>query len=179
MNQNLIKLFNNSFKQFLQKNLNNILSDVAERNLCSRLGYDFELLFPNYGITGYYADTEYNRKQEGQVKTVLDDKMEIISIQCDLIIHSRGEIVSYDNLIAIEMKKSTRPNSEKISDRKRLRALTKESYDDIWSNDGIAHPEHVCGYDLGIYLILNIQKRNFEIEYYDKGNYISNEIMHF
>ncbi|KFF10395.1 hypothetical protein IW15_20430 [Chryseobacterium soli] len=179
MNKHLTDLFKASFNHFLQKNVNNILNDVAERNLCSRLGYEFELLFPDYDIVGYYADSEYNRKQEGQVKTILDDKMEVIPIQCDLIIHSRGKIVSNDNLIAIEMKKSTRPDSEKISDRKRLRALTKESYDDIWSNDGIALPEHVCGYDLGIYLILNIQKRNFEIEYFSEGNYIRTENITF
>jgi len=179
MNQSLIHLFNDAFKQFLKKNLNNILNDTAERNLCSRFGYDFELLFNKYAVTGYYADTEYNRKQEGKVKTILDEEMIIVPIQCDLIIHSRGENISNDNLIAIEMKKSTRPNSEKISDRKRLRALTKDSYNDIWSNDGIALPEHVCGYDLGIYLILNIQKRYFEVEYYFKGNYINKEIKNF
>jgi len=179
MNENLLNLFNESFKQFLECDLNNILNNVAERNLCSRLGFNIELNLRKYGIEGYYADTEYNRKQEGQVKTILDEEMEIVPVQCDLIIHSRGEIISKDNLIAIEMKKSTRPNTEKISDRKRLRALTKESYDDIWSNDGIALPEHVCGYDIGIYLILNIQKRNFKIEYYNKGVFIRQEIWQF
>ena len=85
--------------------------------------------------------------------------MVVVPIQCDLIVHSRGKNIENDNLIAIEMKKSTRPKSEFIDDRKRLRALTKESYDDIWSNDGIALPELVCGYDIGIYLILDIGKR--------------------
>ncbi|WP_312314774.1 hypothetical protein [Empedobacter brevis] len=179
MNQNLLNLFNESFSQFLNKNLKSILSDVAERNLCSRLGFEFEFLFSKYNINGYFADTEYNRKQEGQVKTILDEKMVVIPIQCDLIIHSRGENIINDNLIAIEMKKSSRPKSELADDRKRLRALTKESYDNIWSNDGIALPEHVCGYDVGIYLILNIKKRNFDIEYYYKGNLISVESQSF
>lgn len=179
MNQTLIDISKNALNQFIKKNLNNILNDVSERNLCSRLGYDFENLFSVYKITGYYADTEYNRKQEGQVKTILDNEMKVIPIQCDIIIHSRGEIIAKDNLIAIEMKKSTRPNLEKTSDRNRLRALTKESYDNIWSNDGIALPEHVCDYDLGIYLILNIRERNFEIEYFYKENFVTGEIINF
>ncbi|WP_197083978.1 hypothetical protein [Sphingobacterium sp. Ag1] len=77
------------------------------------------------------------------------------------------------------MKKSTRPKSELRNDRKRLRALTKESYDDIWSNDGKALPEHVCGYDIGIYLILNIQKRTFDIEYYFKGRLVKSRTIDF
>ncbi|MCX8525427.1 hypothetical protein OF897_16045 [Chryseobacterium formosus] len=173
MDKNLLNLFHDSFNHFLESNLDNILNGVAERNLCARLGLNFEFNFQKYGLEGYYADAEYNRKQGGEVKTILDNETEIIPIQCDLIIHSRGGIISNDNLIAIEMKKSGRPEEEKIKDRKRLRALTKESYDDIWSNDGITLPEQVCGYDIGIYLILNITKRYFDIEYYFKGKYIT------
>ena len=179
MNQNLLNLFEEGFTIFLNKNEKSILNNVAERNLCARLGFELENLFPKYGIIDYFADTEYNRKQEGQVKTILDEEMVVVPIQCDLILHSRGEIIKNDNLIAIEMKKSRRPKSEFSDDRKRLRALTKESYDDIWSNDGIALPEHVCGYEIGIYLILDIGKREFEIEYYYKGNYVSSKFKSF
>ena len=74
-----------------------------------------------------------------------------------------------DNLIAVEMKKSTRPEDEKLSDKLRLRALTKSSYDDVWSYDGKAHPEHVCGYQLGIYIELDIENENYKIEGYVSG----------
>lgn len=40
---------------------------------------------------------------------------------------------------------------EKENDKARLVALTKDSYDGVWSFDGKTLPEHVCGYDLGIY----------------------------
>jgi len=49
-------------------------------------------------------------------------------------------------LIAFERKKTDRPNQQKETDRKRLRALTKESHNGVWSADGETLPEHVCGY---------------------------------
>lgn len=57
------------------------------------------------GIKGYYADVEYNRNKDGRVKTILNKKMEVVTINCDLILHSRGNNTKCDNLIAIEMKK--------------------------------------------------------------------------
>jgi hypothetical protein len=65
--------------------------------------------------------------QDRRFKTILDEHMEEVAVTCDLILHSRGEIASRDNLIAIEMKKSDRPREEKEKDRVRLRALTKPS----------------------------------------------------
>lgn len=145
------------------------MDDVAERNLCARLAMHFEAEMKAVGLTGYYADPEYNRKQGGQVKTILNGKMEIISVTCDLIIHSRGEIIEQDNLIAIEMAKPNKPPLEMLDDRNRLIALTKASYDDIWSNDGTTHPEHVCGYKKGIFLIIDRQARQAHLESYAGG----------
>lgn len=121
------------------------------------------------GLVGYFADTEYNRMQGGQIKTILGKSMKIITINCDIILHSRGGSVTEDNLIAIEMKKSQRPVREKNEDRDRLRTLTKRSYDRVWSNDGTTHPEHVCGYRLGAYIEVNNPKRNVRIEYFMHG----------
>ncbi len=59
-----------------------------------------------------------------------------MTIICDLIVHSRGEIVEKDNLIALEMKKAYRSMQEKENDKTRLVALTKDSYDGVWSFDG-------------------------------------------
>ena len=88
---------------------------------------------------------------------------------CDLIVHSRGEIVEKDNLIALEMKKSYRPMKEKENDKARLVALTKDSYDGVWSFDGKTLPEHVCGYDLGGYYEIDSKNCLIDIEYYVKG----------
>lgn len=66
----------------------------------------------DHGLIGYFADAEYNRKQNGQIKTIIDENMEEVKVQCDLILHSRGKNVERDNLIAIEMKKSNRLGEE-------------------------------------------------------------------
>lgn len=180
MNRKLLALiFEESIDVFLKQERQNILYDVAERNLCSRLSLYITEKLTEYKVVGYYADTEYNRKQGGQVKTILDDEMNVISIQSDLIVHSRGEILAQDNLIAIEMKKASRPELEKISDRKRLRLMTKDSYNDVWSFDGKTHPEHVCGYLLGIYIILDIAQSCCQFEYYQKGKLIYDRIQSF
>jgi hypothetical protein len=165
----LTNLFKTSSDTFFEKETAHILNGVAERSLCSRLAMYLEQLMPGFGIEGYYADTEYNRKQDGQIKTILDDQMEVVVINCDLIVHSRGNEAP-DNLIAIEMKKSNRPASEKLSDRNRLRALTKKN--DVWSYDGKVHPEHVSGYIIGVYMELDLKKRKCLFEKYKGGDLI-------
>ena len=74
-----------------------------------------------------------------------------------------------DNLIAIEMKKATAPRADKEKDRERLIALTKDSFDDVWSFGGKALPEHVCRYVLGVYYEINYKQKSILIEYYRKG----------
>jgi hypothetical protein len=170
MEKVLNAIFIEANNQFLKREVDNILNGISERNLCGRLSHYVELLLAKNKIKGYFADPEYNRKQNGAVKTILDDDAKIVTIQCDLIVHSRGTIVEQDNLIAVEMKKSNRPEEEKVDDKNRLRALTKDSYDGVWSADGIALPEHVCGYVLGFYMELNLKDRTCLIEKYRKGN---------
>jgi hypothetical protein len=173
MTDELDAIFEESFDSFLAQESANIVNGVSERNLCGRLALCLEVFKSKYGLKNYYADTEYNRKQNGKVKTVLDDDLQVIVINCDLIFHSRGEIVERDNLIAIEMKKADRPEAEKFKDRARLRAMTKASYDGVWSYDGKTHPEHVCGYELGIYVELDSNRRTFRIEEFRGGNGIA------
>lgn len=166
----LLELFKEACATFLKNEKDNILNGVSERNLSGRLAHNLENLLSKYDLKNYYADTEYNRKQDGQVKTILNDEMTVVNITCDVIVHSRGEKIEQDNLVAIEMKKSNRYEHEKNSDRDRLRALTKESYDDVWSYDGKTYPEHVCGYILGFYMEIEQAKRECFFECYHKGN---------
>lgn len=172
------KIFDESTNILLKEEVQNILDDVSERNLCSRLAIHITNKLKEYDIKGYYADSEYNRKQGGKVKTILDNEQHIIKIQCDLIVHSRGNIHP-DNLIAVEMKKSTRPEIEKEADRKRLRTMTQDSYDGVWLYDGLTHPEHVCGYFFGVYMILNIADKSCIIEYYQHGNLVNYRVQKF
>lgn len=169
MKEVLNQIFSSSIQELIDNDKDNILSGVNERNLCGRLAYYLQSNAKDKGIIGYYADTEYNRNK-GKLKTILNNKLEVVTINCDVILHSRGTITIQDNLIAIEMKKSRTPQIHKDKDRDRLKALTKDSYDDIWSFDGISLPEHVCGYIVGYYVELDISTKNFTIEEYVKGN---------
>lgn len=169
----LNQIFEQSLQQFFQREAQNILSGVSERNLCSRLAIPLETITHQNGLSAYYADTEYNRKQNGRVKTMLDDDMQVINITCDLILHSRGEVMARDNLIAIEMKKSERPEEEKVSDRARLRTLTKASFDDVWSFDGQTHPEHVCGYEVGYFIELDKDSNYYSVQQFQNGQLVA------
>src|SRR5579863_4253609 len=175
MDEIVEQIFQEAKDKFFAEECENIASDIAERNLCGRFSILLTCTLNEHNIAGYFADTEYNRKQRGQVKTILDEENNVIKIQSDLLVHSRGDIIEQDNLLTIEMKKSTRPETEKITDRKRLRAMTKTSYDGIWSADGKTHPEHVCGYLLGVYIILNIAARTYRLEFYRHGEQVNEE----
>lgn len=74
-----------------------------------------------------------------------------------------------DNLIAVEMKKSTGRSSDKNKDRDRLECLAKSPDQDIWSYGGKALPEHVCGYGLGVYYEVNFRRETILVEYYCEG----------
>jgi hypothetical protein len=164
------EIFYPSFERFVQRERINILKGVSERNLCGRLALSLEEEVRRAGLQGYYADPEYNRMQDGRIKVILDENGREVSITCDLILHSRGQIFARDNLIAIEMKKSDRQNQEKEKDRVRLRALTKASYDEnLWTADGRSLPDFVCGYELGIFMELDFQKRHVVIEEFERG----------
>jgi hypothetical protein len=170
LNPDLIRaVFEQSIDLFFQHEVQEVLEGVNERNNCGRMSIYLQQVAHQHGLASYFADTEYNRKQNGAVKTILDGQMKVIPINCDLLLHSRGQIVAEDNLIAVEVKKRDSPKGEKEKDRDRLRALTRASYDDIWSNDGVTLPEHVCGYELGVFVELDRTKRVCRFEYYRKG----------
>lgn len=173
MKKKLIEIFERANERFLNENTGFIMSNVAERSLCSTLAQCLYLEISNSIFSKYHVDVEYNRNK-GMVKTIYNDELEVVSIVCDLIVHSRGEIVEKDNLIALEMKKSYRSLQEKEKDRARLVALTRDSYDGVWSFDGKTLPEHVCGYELGIYYEINKKHNLILIEYYAKGEKIRN-----
>lgn len=162
-------VFEETMKVFLQREVQEILRGVNERNNCGRMSIYMQQVANDLGLSGYFADVEYNRMQNGSVKTILDGDMKVVSINCDLLLHSRGQLLDADNLIAVEVKKRNAPDDEKEKDKERLRALTKASYDDIWSADGGTNPEHVCGYILGVYVELDRRNRTCLCEYYKAG----------
>ncbi|NBA88293.1 hypothetical protein GVN16_21150 [Emticicia sp. CRIBPO] len=162
-------LFETANNKFLSKESEAILSGVSERNLCGSLMLYIREELNNSPYKEYYTDIEYNRKQDGKIKTIVQGEYEIIQICCDLIIHSRGENIKQDNLIAIEMKRSTHSQAEKRKDKIRLKCLTRDTFDGIWSYDGKTFPEHVCRYVLGVYYEINVEHRKIEFQYMTKG----------
>jgi hypothetical protein len=177
---NLVRnVFELTLDEFFVRETQGVLEGVNERSNCGRMAFYLQRIADAYGLDGYFADTEYNRKQNGEVKTILDREMKVVAINCDLILHSRGSSLDADNLIAIEVKKREAKGDEKIKDRERLRALTKASYDDIWSNDGVTLPEHVCGYVLGVYIELDRRCRQCLVEYYRSGNKFDERVRGF
>lgn len=165
----MIAIFETANVCFLKKETDSILLGVSERNLCGSLMLQLRGALDATRYRPYHVDIEYNRNKDGKLKTILNGHPTPISICCDLIVHSRGEIPSQDNLIALEMKRSTHSKGEKDKDKIRLKCLTKDSFDDVWSFDGKHLPEYVCRYVLGVYYELNTESRHVDIKYYVKG----------
>jgi hypothetical protein len=165
----MITIFETANESFLKTETDSILLGVSERNLCGSLMLHLRNALDRTNYRQYHVDTEYNRNKHGKIKTILNGNSTPISVCCDLIVHSRGEIAVQDNLIALEMKRSTHSREEKAKDKIRLKCLTRDSFDDVWSFDGETLPEHVCRYVLGVYYELNTESRRIEIKYYVKG----------
>ncbi|MDD3794213.1 MAG: hypothetical protein PHI37_05340 [Candidatus Gracilibacteria bacterium] len=175
----LKEIFQKSNEKFLENETSLILSGVSERSLCGKLSLYITDIIRNSEFSNYHVDTEYNRNYGGNIKTIINSEEKVLNITCDIIIHSRGENINQDNLIAIEMKKSTGREDEKQKDRDRLIALTKELNDGVWTYGGGDFPKHVCGYILGIYYEVNIEKKEILIEEYRKGKLFDNYIINF
>lgn len=173
--EELVTLFENANRAFLLAEHGLFRTRVAERTLCGALMLHIhDIIKEDDSYVGYYTDVEYNRNRGGIKtirKTIRGQHEEIITINCDLILHSRGENMEQDNLIAIEMKKSTRRTDEKQADRERLMALTKDSFDGVWAwNHNL--PEHVCRYTLGVYYEINYRRKEIKVEYYHRGDVV-------
>lgn len=175
----LKELFLKANKNFLQKDRKLLMDKVSERTLCGALMLKLHEVLKETEYGNYYVDVEYNRNK-GEVKTIYNGRAEVIKVNCDLIVHSRGENILQDNLIAIEMKKNEQPFLEKEDDRIRLSCLTKDSFDDnVWSYDGKTLPKHVCRYKIGIFYEINLNRMSLKLEYYYQGNKINEDRINF
>lgn len=177
MKEQLRKLFYESLDNFFVREAANIGAGIAERNLCARLAMILEPKAHESGLTDYFADPEYNRKY-GRVKTILDENAVEVRINCDLLLHSRGQCAD-DNLIAVEMKKSERPVQEELDDCERLRTLTKPNYNDLVVLEGDLEEQHVCGYKLGYFLWIDAESRTYRLKEYSNGTFISEQVVQY
>ena len=111
----------NSKEEYLIKN------DLSERCICSRFMLHLTDALKNTNYKDYIVDVEYNRGADGQERSIkrIDDS----PITVDLIVHKRGYDCNsgFDNLICIEMKKSTDRRGLN-ADKERLIKMTNWDY---------------------------------------------------
>ena len=89
----LEKIFEDANKSFLRKNATLFETRVSERTLCGALMIELHEVLKETKFSDYFVDVEYNRNIGGTLKTLkktirgLDEQ--IVTINCDLIVHSR------------------------------------------------------------------------------------------
>lgn len=116
-----------SICKLYKEDFSNIRFDVSERNICARLAHHMENIMRDYDakngtpfFTFYYADVEYNRMGNGDMKYYEDSLKRPKYMVSDLLIQSRG----YEgNLLAVELKKKGSTKKAIAKDRERLTSL--------------------------------------------------------
>lgn len=147
LTEELIDIFEKAKNEFLEKEKTIIKNDTNERTLTQRLAFYLELqLRKNIKYENYSVDCEYNRKEEDIKRLKFGKNTDKKEIYPDIIVHQRK---IKNNLIAIEMKKTTSRNTDKIKDIEKLKALTDE--------------KNCYSYILGIYFELDITDNNNNI----------------
>ncbi|ASG31599.1 hypothetical protein LDK20_07760 [Fusobacterium nucleatum] len=156
LTEELIDIFEKAKNEFLEKEKAIIKNDTNERTLTQRLAFYLELqLRKNIKYENYSVDCEYNRKEEDIKRLKFGKNTDKKEIYPDIIVHQRK---IKNNLIAIEMKKTTSRNTDKIKDIEKLEALTDRKND--------------YHYTLGIYFELDITDNNNIINFFVDGEVI-------
>jgi len=156
LTEELIDIFEKAKNEFLEKEKTIIKNDTNERTLTQRLAFYLELqLRKNIKYENYSVDCEYNRKEEDIKRLKFGKNTDKKEIYPDIIVHQRK---IKNNLIAIEMKKTTSKNTDKIKDIEKLEALTDRKND--------------YHYTLGIYFELDITDNNDIINFFVDGEEI-------
>ena len=124
-----------SLKRLYAVDYNIIRFGVSERNICARLAHHMENLMRKYDkVNGedvfhdYFADVEYNRMGNGDLKHYESCAHRPVYMVSDLLIQKRG----YGrNLLAVEMKR--KGNHRHVAeDKERLKSLVSspDNYDE-------------------------------------------------
>ena len=93
-------------------------NDAHERTICARLAMYLQFVFP-----GYHVDVEYNRHGMDPKRIGVNPEGGEERVFPDVIVHHRGNDDS--NLLVMELKKSTNPES-RDADRRKLNHLVEE-----------------------------------------------------
>ena len=115
-----------ALKRLYQVDYDNIRFGVSERNICARLAHHMENIMRDYDSShstkyfrNYYADVEYNRMGNGELKMYENTEKLPQYMVSDLLIQSRG----YErNYLAVETKRKGNSRNAK-EDRERLSSM--------------------------------------------------------
>lgn len=127
-------IFKQAITRLYQIDYDNIRFGVSERNICARLAHHLENIMREYDLQNnssffdsYYADVEYNRMGNGDLKQYENSEHRPQYMVSDLLIQTRG----YErNLLAVEMKrKGNRKNVNE--DKDRLKSLVSSANNDL------------------------------------------------
>ena len=132
----------------------NISIGVSERNICARLALQMEnIMREREEYNGYYADVEYNRKNDGGEKCYKGNTKPI-SMVSDLIIHKRNY---ENNLLAVEMKRWNNYDKRK-DDKARLAAVV--------SSPKQVDRDEKCVYETKLGVFIKYSPQIVEMDFY-------------
>lgn len=117
-----------------QIDYDNIRFGVSERNICARLAHHLENIMREYDqqhnsriFQNYFADVEYNRMGNGDLKQYENSEHRPQYMVSDLLIQSRG----YErNLLAVEMKRKGNYKGVK-GDKERLESIVSSAKNEM------------------------------------------------
>ncbi len=115
-----------SVQKLFEVDYMNIKFGVSERNICARLALHMENIMREYDVVhdtcifaDYFADVEYNRMNNGDLKTFENNERKPQYMVSDLIVHNRTPSPNY---LAVEMKRvGNRKNVH--TDKERLMSI--------------------------------------------------------
>lgn len=147
--QLIIEIIRSAITSFNEKETYLIESDLSERCICAKFAFYLKKAIQDSEFRDFEVDVEYNRGYDGVDRSPkrIDDR----PITVDLIVHKRGnrEFGGFQNLICIEMKKSTdRRGTQK--DEQRLQKMVD------W--------EHGYLYEIGFMIVINMKRHALELK---------------
>lgn len=162
--ENLKAMFLAANRSFIENHASLLKRELSERCLCGALMCELNKQLEKNACNNYYADIEFNRAFENtinNVKHLPDEEGTPKRVFPDIIVHSRGKVTP-DNLLALEMKKSTARREAKERDKNRLSLLTSS---------------YPYKYKLGVYYEINNKRRQILVEFYQNSEKIEEKIL--
>jgi uncharacterized protein YehS (DUF1456 family) len=129
-NKEILNKIRIALDNFLKDDFYLLRHDLHERSLTHRLAICLDKQFPHWHVDCEYNRNHDERKLIERVKNIIDDASHrivpedtiAISVYPDIIVHRRG---TDENLLAIEVKKSSNNISEKY-DKEKLLAFKEQ-----------------------------------------------------